>query len=200
MQIGKEEYEDIIRGAERGDLRILINVAAFRRFLCAANLRALSAEVGLPLVVHAVLLKVLFYGQFLLWIVFAVPAWFALGYWALIVTPAMWAVWFFYGGRASIGKQRIWPVGLFVVLVLCCALFLIEGSPWLKVCVVLGTLPLLLARLLYYSTARLVFWGLRGSQQFFEMFYLAPSEKVYDVVLPYVWLDPPRHEQDQGVE
>jgi hypothetical protein len=201
MQIGKEEYEKIIRGAERGDLRILINLAAFRRFFCAVDSRALSKEVGLPLAVHTVLLKIFFYGQFLLWLVFAFPAWLAFGYWALLVTPAMWAVWFFYGGRASIGRQRIWPVVVFVGLVVCLGLFAIGDSLWLKVCIVLGTLPLLMARLLYYCTARLVFWALHRSQHFFEMFYLEPSEKVYDVVLrfgPYVWLDPPRHEQDTG--
>jgi hypothetical protein len=200
MRIDKEEYDQIIAGAERGDLRILINVAAFRRFFCAVDSRALSADVGLSLKFDAAVLRMLFYGQFLLWLLFAVPCWLALGHWALIVTPVMWAVWFFYGSRASIGRQKIWPVVLFVALVACCGLFVIEGSLWLKACIVLGTLPFLMARVLYYSTARLVFWALHRSQRFFEMFYLEPSAKVYDVVLPYIWLEPPRHEQDPGVE
>lgn len=117
----------------------------------------------------------------------AIPAF---GWWAIVISPLILISGFFYMGRASIGRQNLVGVSIFLVLAIIDTFSQTSWSLPIKALIISVAITFFLMRYLFFFTTRFVFSLVYSSYQFFSYFYLKPADKVGDVVLHFIWTDP----------
>jgi len=189
-KISREDYEQIIRDQLDGKLTIMIDTSAWRQFFDKADPSKLGALLNRPVRGQITLIRILSRIDMILLLIcvgLSIPAF---GWWASAIGPLILIAGFFYKSRASIGRQSIVGVTIFIVSAI---IFAASQASWtlsIKVLILSVAITFFLMRFLYVFTSRFVFGLIHSSYQFFSQFYLHPAEKVGDVVIPLIWTEP----------
>lgn len=189
IKISREDYEKIIQAQLDGKLTIMIDTSAWRQFLDKADPQKLRAFLNRPVRGQITLLRFLSRIDILLLLFcvgLAIPAF---GWWAAAIGPLILIAGLFYKSRASIGRQSLVGVTIFLALAVIIA-FYMSWTLSIKTLILSVAITFFLIRFLYVYTSRFVFGLIHSKYQFFAQFYLQPSEKVGDVVIPLIWTEP----------
>ncbi|MFZ3114806.1 MAG: hypothetical protein WA121_04300 [Syntrophales bacterium] len=190
MKISREDYDKIIQSQLDGKLTIMIDTSAWRQFLDKADPKKLEALLNYSVRGQIGLLRLLSRIDILLLLFCAVFSIRAFGWWAAAIGPLILGAGFFYKSRASIGRQSLVGVTIFLVLAIIFAAFQASWTFSIKILLLSVAIAFFLIRFLYVFTSRFVFSLIHSSYQFFSHFYLQPAEKVGDVVIPLIWTEP----------
>ena len=190
MEISKHEYDSIIQSMNDNELTVFIDTAGFRQLFSEVNGRRLSEEISEPVVLQVAIIKALPFVEFICLLVSSIFLGLAFHAYAIIGIPLILVLWVFFKGIASIGKQRIMPTTLALIVILAFALIATELQIWIRAFIASIGILQFSTCFLYYYTARLAFDLIERSHCFFNMFYLEPRS----VIVPLIWIVPPRHE------
>ncbi|MCK9418849.1 MAG: hypothetical protein M0R70_05645 [Nitrospirae bacterium] len=188
--ISRDDYDKIIRAQLDGKLTIMIDTSAWRQFLDKADPQKLKALVNCPVRGQITLLRLLSRIDILLLLYCAGLSISAFGWWAAAIGPLTLIAGLFYRSRASIGRQSLVGVTIFLVLAIIAVAYQTSWTLSIKTLILSVAITFFLIRFLYVFTSRFVFSLIHSSYQFFSQFYLQPAENVGDIVIPLIWTEP----------
>ena len=160
-------HADIVEREARGEVLIGIEPAIARRFFTNTNHRAIQEEIDESLYVERSLVKTFFCMDYLSLLTCIVASIAAIKWFSFVSIPMIVVAWFLFGGKASMGHQKVAvPIGL-VILFLLIAYFFKEISIAIAVWVALLPLPYFFAALTYKcSTVFLRCLSIRNEKAF----------------------------------
>ena len=160
-------YQEFVKQAERGEILVGIDPAVARKFFTDTDHEAVQKEIGEPLFVERFFAKTVWLFEFITLFAGAIASIFALAWYSAIVIPLMIVVFFIFGGKASMGTQKIGGAVLLVIICLVLAFYFSDKGLALFLWLILLPMPYFFARLTYkLSTVFLRALSLRNEKVF----------------------------------
>lgn len=184
MEVTKEQYDEILKRQDAGEILLYIDTASFRKFFTDINNAKVKELIGESLQMESYVIKfIMFILEPLSLLTTIVASVFLFKWFALLIIPVLVLLWGFLKGQASIGRQKIFfPLVLLVVGIIA-ALSYQEYGGWFKLLVIGLPATYFSSKLLYYLSARFGFMLIHRNYKFFKLFY----EKPEGAAIPMIW-------------
>ncbi len=184
MEITKEQYDEILKKQEAGEILLYIDTASFRKFFTEINNAKAKELIGESLQIESYAIKfIMFVLEPLTLLTAAVSSVFLFKWFALLIIPVLFLLWGFLKGQASIGKQKIFFSLALLIVGIIAALSYQEYGLWFKLFVIGLPATYFSSKLLYYLSARFGFMLIHRNYKFFKLFY----EKPEGAAIPMIW-------------
>lgn len=186
MEVTKEQYEEILKKQEKGEILLYIDTASFRRFFSEIDNKKVNELIGESLNKESFIIKfIMFVMEPLSLIITFIASFFLFKWFAILIIPIIFFLWGFLKGQASIGKQKIlFPFALLAIGIFI-AFFYQEYGLWFKLFIIGLPATYFSSKLLYYFSARFGFILIQRNYEFFKLFY----EKPEGVGSPILWAE-----------
>ena len=185
MAISREEYMRILADQDAGRLTVMFSTSGFRKLLVEeVDPTKLAATLGHPVEGPIRRIRELTNLDATAPFVASVLSVLAFGWWGLLGVIGSFVGWAAYKMRASIGRQRMSPVLIGLVMFLVAAFILPLPNWWGRGFVISLGVMFFLDRALYVITAYIVSGFIQASYEFFNMFYL---QQPPSAVVPLIW-------------
>ena len=184
MEVTKEQYDEILKKQDAGEILLYIDTASFRKFFTEIDNAKVRKLIGESLQMESYVIKfIMFVLKPLSLLTTVVASIFLFKWFALLIAPALIILWVFLKGQASIGKQKIFfPLILLIVGII--VAFSYQGyGIWFKLFVIGLPATYFSSKLLYYLSARFGFMLIPRNYEFFKLFY----EKPEGTAIPMIW-------------
>ncbi len=184
MEITKEQYDEILKKQDAGEILLYIDTASFRKFFTEANNKKVKELIGESLNLESFIIKLIMFAlEPLSLIITFIASIFLFKWFAILIIPIVFFLWGFLKGQASIGKQKILlPLALLAIGIVI-AFSYQEYGLWFKLFIIGLPATYFSSKLLYYLSARFGFMLIHRNYEFFKLFY----EKPEGAVIPMIW-------------
>lgn len=186
MEISREQYDEILKKQDAGEILLYIDTASFRKIFTESNNKKIKELIGESLNMESIIIKsILFVLEPLSLIITIVSVIFLFKWFALLIVPIMILLWFFLKSQASIGEQKIFLPLIFLVAGIISAIFynLESNNFWFKLFVISLPSTYFFSKLLYYLSAHFAFMLIHRNYDFFKLFYENSESKG----VPIIW-------------
>jgi len=186
MKISKDEYLEYINKFNNGELEFYIDTAGCREFLFETEHEKFENEFGVTIKKEVKFLKNLYLLEHISLYLVVILTILAYNYWAILIVPLYYKIYFFIRARASLGYHDIFKpfiiFTLFTIIMLC---FLGSHSKIIQIHFVSIQLPYFFVKLMYYYTSKYTYNILLSNYNFFAYIYLKPFQEDYPMLWTY---------------
>ncbi len=184
MEITKEQYNEILKKQDAGEILLYIDTAGFRKFFTEVDNKKVRELIGESLSMESLTIKLIMFAlEPLSLITTSIASIFLFKWFSILIIPDIILLWGFLKGQASIGKQKIFfPISLLVIGMIIAIIYQ-EYGIWFKIFVVGLPAIYFSSKLLYYLSARFGFSLIHRNYKFFKLFY----EKPEGAMIPMIW-------------
>lgn len=186
MNISKEQYEEILKKQDKGEIIIYIDTSSFRQFFTKIDNKKTKELIGDSLFSESSTIKII---MFLLepisLIIACISIAFVFKWWACLFIPVVVFLWVILKSRASIGKQEIYsPCILLIIGMILSYVYQAKGF-WFQNLLISLPLTYFFSKLLYYLSALFAFRLIHRNYKFFDLFYKQPE----GAMIPMIWTE-----------